>query len=294
VAYDRDNKTLLTADGFFGPPGYVKLWQAATGREECTLMTLRSDVLGAAFSPDHNRVAVAGGDEGLLVYDRRTSRVTARLRHPSYVRAVAWSPDGKRLASACECEVRVWDVATKRQLWHAPLQDGLPAWRIATHLAFAPDGKTLAAGDGGNGVRLYDAATGAVKDTMAGHRGLVLCTAYSPDGKVLASGSFDTHVRVWDARTRRPLRELGGHTDWVFCLAFAPDGKILASAGREGIVCLWDVPTGKRLARLSGAQREAVCATFSPDGRMLAASGVGGEVRLWDVGAVRGGAGAGR
>jgi hypothetical protein len=288
VAFTRDSAALLTADGYFGPPGHVKLWKAATGEQASTLLTLDSDVLGAALGPDDRLVAVAGGTTGLQLFDRRQGRVIARVQHPSYVRDAAFSPDGKRVASACEREVRVWDAATGEKLWASPLKGELAAWHIATRLAFSPDGKVVAAGDGGNDVRLHDAATGAVTATCTGHRGLVLCTAYSADGKYLASGGFDTKVLVWDARTRRLLHTLEGHRDWVFCLAFAPDGRTLASAGREGAVHVWDAATGKLRAVLQLGQREAVAVAFAPDGRTLAGSGVGGEVRLWDVSRVVG------
>jgi WD40 repeat protein len=283
VAFSADGATLLTADGYFGSPGHVKLWKTATGEELETLQRVDSDVLAAAFSRDNQLVAVAGGDRGLSLVERQTGRVRFNARHPSYVRSAALAPDGKRLASNCERCVRVWDAGSGQELWSADLHDELRAWRIATPLAFSPDGNRLAAGSGGNNLHVYEAATGRLLATCPGHEGIVICTAYSPDGKLLASGSFDQTVRLWDAATGRPLRTLSGHRDWVFSVAFTPDGKMLASAGREGRVSLWDAATGKELASFRAHASEAVCVAFAPDGKTLASSGVDGTVKLWDV-----------
>jgi WD40 repeat protein len=284
VDFSPDSATLVTADGYMRAPGQVKFWQTGTGTAVNTLLTPGAEVMGVAFSPDGTLVACASSDEGLHLCERVKRRTRARFRHPSYVRAVAFSPDGKRLASSCEKALKVWDMATLRESWSADLDASrMSAWRITLHLAFAPDGKTLAAGTGGNDLRLYDAANGRVIATCAGHTDLVLCTAYSPDGKHLASGSFDKTVKLWDPATHRVCHTLTGHTDWVFCVAFAPDGKTLASAGREGSVILWDATRGQKLTLISSHPNHAICVAFSPDGKTLASSGVDGTVKLWDV-----------
>jgi WD40 repeat protein len=283
AALSKDGNTLLTGDGYFGPPGHVKLWKTATGEPLDTLLSPESDVLGAAFSPDDNLVASACGSQGLQLFDLQKKQVVTNLRHPSSVRAVAFARDGKLLASSCERAVKVWDVRSAKELWSANLGEDLRKWRIATRLAFAPDRKALAVGSGGNEMHIHDALTGQLTGTCAGHRGLVLSTAYSPDGKFLASGSMDHTVKIWDPSTCRELSNLTDHTDWVFCVAFAPDGKTLASAGREGTVILWDVTTTQKLASFSAHDREANCVTFSPDGKTLVSSGLDGTVKLWDV-----------
>jgi WD40 repeat protein len=290
VAFTADGSTLVTGDGHLRQPGQVKLWQSATGFSLGTLLDPKAEVEGAAFSPDGNLVACASTDQGLQLYDRVNRRIKAAARHPSYVRAVAFSPDGKRLASSCEQTLKVWDLTTLLPSWSVNLpKNDLRAWRIGVRLAFSPDSKTLAAGDGGNNVHLYDAATGKQTGTCSGHTGIVLCTAFSPDGKYLVSGSFDKTVKVWDSGTRLVRSTLTGHTDWVFCVAVASDGKTLASAGREGSVILWDMPNGRKLTTLAAHPRkEAVCVAFSPDGKTLATSGADGTVKLWDVSRVVG------
>ena len=135
--------------------------------------------------------------------------------HTSPVWSVAYSPDGKWLASGSG-----------------------PTIQLAT-----PHGKTLASGNDTT-IRLWDVQTGKEKATLKGHTSLVSSLTFSPDGKTLASGSHDKTVKLWDMETGKEQATLKGHTSPVSSVAFSPDGKTLAS-GSEITIKLWDVQTGK-------------------------------------------------
>lgn len=281
VSFSPDGNTVATASGYLGAAGQLRFWEADGGQPLQPVLAPGSDLFGVAFRPGGDLVATAGAT-GVHLYDRQ-GRTQGSFRHPSYVRSVAFSPAGDRLASNCERQLTVWDVSTGRALWTANLLGELVAWRIPTRLCFAPDGRTVACGNGSSDVVLYDADTGQPRLTCRGHRGLVLCTAYTPDGRYLVSGGLDHTLKVWDPSTGRELRTLQGHTDWVFCAAFARDGRTLASAGREGGVILWDVVSGRKLAALTAHRKEAGGVAFSPRSNLLASSGIDGMVHLWDV-----------
>ena len=123
-------------------------------------------------------------------------------------------------------------------------------------VAVAPDGSWLASGSRDGTVRIWDAATGQERATLAGHTGGVEAVAVAPDGSWLASGGRDGTVRIWDAATGRERATLTGHTGRVAAVAVAPDGSWLASGGADGTVRIWDAATGRERATLKGHTSE--------------------------------------
>jgi WD40 repeat protein len=210
----------------------------------------------------------------------------------------AFSPDGKRLASAAEDKtVKVWDAQTGQELLTCKGHTD----QVGS-VAFSPDGKRLASGTAQGGeIKVWDAQTGQELFSLknSGERSLV---AFSPDGKRLAcvaEGDIQQgtivpgEVRIWDAQSGQELLtwKVNHAAGTSASLAFSPDGKRLATSSQppnvvgpmgSGEVKVWDVQTGRELLTLQGHPAQISSVAFSPDGKRLA-SAASGTVKVWDA-----------
>jgi WD40 repeat protein/tetratricopeptide (TPR) repeat protein len=229
----------------------------------------------AFLSPDAERLATAGDDGAVLLWDLLDGRATgALLGHTGRVTSLAWSAPTQALASAGQDgTVRLWDVTTGRQ------RRALPG--PAAAVAFSPDGRLLAA-VGGRSVKVRDAATGRLLRGWEAHPKGAYSVAFSPDGRRLATGG-DDRVKVWDAATGQEALSLAEHKGSSGAVAFSPDGRRLAAAFGDWKVRLWDAATGKEERALQGDNWIIHGLAFSPDSRYLAAALANGPVKLYDA-----------
>jgi RNA polymerase sigma factor (sigma-70 family) len=203
---------------------------------------------------------------------------TVRWRHGFFVYALAYSPDGKKIAAVgVGRAITLWDSATGKEIRQSPNDS------LSQALAFSPDGRILATTGNPSICRLWDVATGKELRQLKGHRNSLCSVAFAPDGKTLATSSDDGTARIWDASSGKELHCLNCKQGNRNVASYSPDGKLLATGGEEGTIRLWDPATGKEQRRLEGHKKAVWYLVFSPDGKHLASSSEDGAIRLWDL-----------
>ncbi len=297
VAFSPDGTRLASASEGFPSRGGVAVWDTTSG--QATPLS-GGGAMSVSYSADGKWLASTQGGRSLPIGDSPTGGIvevweavngkkTLTLKeHTTGCTSVAFSSDGKRLASASTSfstvfnkhtpgNVKVWDTTTGQVLFTFKKHT-----LAVNSVAFSPDGKRVASA-GSDGVKVWDAVSGRESFPLKGHTSWVNSVVFSVDGTRLASASNDRTVIVWNIATGDLIHTLSGHTDAVTCVAISADGTRLATASRDRTVKVWDAASGQEMLTLKGHTKEASSVAFSMDGKRLASASHDGTVKIWDA-----------
>jgi WD40 repeat protein len=258
-------------------------WQRMAHRELLVLKTARY-LAEIAFSPDGRQMATGGDEETVRVWDLAGGRELQAFQGVDPLPGVAYTTDGRLLASAGRGMVRVWDPASGHEL--PPLKRQMPpiTWFGSGSAArFSPDGRRLAIPASDGTVRVWDLAAGREQLVLKRGTMRIAGIVFSPDGRCLAADSDVGTVTIWDAASGRVLLTFrAAGVEYITPGAFSPDGRRLACLEGNS-VRIRDAETGHELLSLQSYKAGVGDVSFSPDGRRLATAGLDATVRVWDA-----------
>ncbi|MBD2340169.1 ribosome assembly protein 4 [Calothrix sp. FACHB-156] len=259
-----------------------------------TLSDHNSSVNSVTFSPDGQQLASGSDDNTIKLWDVSTGKVIQTLPplreatptesyidsgHQDSVTSIAFSSDGKKLASGSEDKtIKLWDITTGKLL-----QTFSGHGDVIKTIALSSDGQKLASGSKDKTIKLWDVSTGKLLQTFSGHGDVVNSVALSSDGQKLASGSKDKTIKLWDVSTGKLLQTLIVHRDAVNSVAFSPDGQHLASGSDDNTIKLWNFSISNVPQTLSGHSNPVNSVAFSSDGKQLLSGSNDKTIKLWDV-----------
>jgi WD40 repeat protein len=255
-------------------------------------------VLGVAVSPDKSAVAASRGNQ-IHIYDAGSgayvrSLIDAKVAgadkkpvkaaHLSLVESLAWSPDGKYIASGSYQEVTLWDAKT------GELSRKITGFveRVVC-MDFSRNGKLLAVGGGAptqeGELKIIDIATGkTLQDIKTNvHSDTVFGVSFSPDGKMLASCGADKFVKTFDVASGKFLKSFEGHTHHVLGVGWSSDGKLLASGGADNVVKIWDYAKGEQIRTINAHTKQITSLAFVGKADVFATCSGDQQVRFWNA-----------
>ena len=198
--------------------------------------------------------------------------------HSEPVRSVAFSLDGKKIASGSDDNTaKIWDPKTGETMMTLEGHT-----QHVKAVAFSPDGAQLATGSDDNTAKVWDLKTGKAI-TLQGHGESVISLAFSPDGTKLATGSSDNTLKIWNLTTGDTITLQGGHSEDIRAVVFSLDGAQLATASDDGTAKIWDLKTRTVRVTLKKHRGPVRSIALSSDGAKVATGSDDGTAIVWDL-----------
>ena len=283
LAFSPDGKTVaaVVMPNLPAPTNTIRLWDVVARKKTRDIYGYHYDIPQVAFAAGGKKLFVADGN-WVSIWDPSTGQPLDDVDgHRAPVWSIAWSPDGKQVATGVgygDNVGRVWDATSGQKVLD------LRGHRSGIEVtAYSPDGKLLATGSQDGTARLWEAATGKELHTFIAKddRAMVSALAFSPDGRSLVTAGAKM-LHVWDVAERKETRALPHHGKFLLHVAFCSDGQRLIVWGRESGWRLINFATGAEEAWLTIDSKQ-LPVSVSSDGQYLAFGGDDGAIWLRDL-----------
>ena len=294
-SFSPDRKLMFNA----GQNGTVEILDLTSGSKMLTLregdvpkrLVLPAFAFSSAYSSDRKLLAVLNNESNLTLWDIVKKRKLGVLKtglstffvNGSMATRIAFSPDGKTLATNNSDTIRLWDVSKMKELARWRTEPGVQA--MGPNLEFSPDGRMLAAVNG-IAIELWDIASGRLGTRIQGHRAPIRFISFSPDSKTLVSNSIDGTTKLWSFRNYGSAETLEGQVG----VGISPDGGTLATLGVDGRLRLRDFATRREVETFGveeiAKSRSSTRLGFSPGGKVLVVLRdryLTGKLELWNL-----------
>ncbi|MBL7923228.1 MAG: WD40 repeat domain-containing protein [Bacteroidia bacterium] len=276
-AFSPDGKTLISGS----KDGVLKVWDVAARYKPLKEIVTGDDAITALnFSHAGDRFA-AGTLNTLLIFDSKTYKTLAKKKkaHSSFVKSASFSPDDKLIVSSSwkENALMVWESTKLKKV--NQLSESI--W--TDDAFFTEDGKYIISCNHDDVAKAWDAQTGNIVKTFAGHKDWIYAVQLTGNMKTLITGSFDKTIKLWDFESGQLLNTLSGHREGISTLALSPDNRLIASASIDGSIVLWDLQKQQELMRLSEKGSSVLHLEFSPDSKTLLSCSADHTLSVWDV-----------
>jgi len=279
---------------------YPYTWQAERALGQAVLTSNLKSILSheetewgittAFWSPDGRKILTGGDDGSVRVWDASSgdelTRITDGAPHSG-----CWSPDGESILTANTGEIppiyKVWDAKSGQEKATLDMNGiDVEAWiTLAEWYPWSPSGDRIFIWFEDGTIRIWDAETGKLLQTLSGHQGNLTQALWSPHGDFIASSGYDSKVMIWSADTGEALHSIpaGEEGELFWVASWSPDGVRIAVRGFGG-VNVYDAHTGEVSLNLSVPLVEISRAKWSPDGKRLLTTGIDdGTARIWDT-----------
>ncbi|MDM8536286.1 hypothetical protein QUF70_05995 [Desulfobacterales bacterium HSG17] len=297
----------------------ARIWDVKTGKSIHTLRGHAGNVQRLVFHPDGNTLATCSNDKNIIMWQTETGRPLSVLQgHENIILGVAFTESGDHLISGSfDRTLRIWDTETGVTLrvlqgheagvvrlavkenrifsasndmtvrqWDLQMEDQMRVKDIPgepNSSAISPDGKMIAVGFKGDGLRLYSLPDiSMIWEINEAHSDRTFRLSFSPDGKQIASASLDKTAKLWQVSDGKPIQTFTGHTRAVHGIAFSPDNKHISTASFDGRIGLFEI--GREQGQFHEAHEGRVNSVeFDKKGEKLVSAGDDGAIRLWDI-----------